>query len=119
MKKIVERCCKGVQGQAHDIIKLRLRGRGSGFKEGPDKEESDETLHMCVSSKFEDKYEIALVEVEKLINQVYAEYRDYCLEKGKPDPQLKAKKIENVSGRTLNIPVEKIREIEELDSSEN
>ncbi|CAG9311073.1 unnamed protein product [Blepharisma stoltei] len=118
MKKIVERCCKGAQGQAHDIIKLRLRGRGSGFKEGPDKEESDETLHMCISSKFEEKYEIAVNEVEKLINQVYAEYKDYCLEKGRPDPQLKAKKIENISGRTVSFPVEKIKEIEELDSSE-
>jgi hypothetical protein len=32
-------------------VKLRLRGRGSGYKEGPEKRESQEPLHLCVSSK--------------------------------------------------------------------
>lgn len=118
MKKIVEKVCKGVHGQAHDIIKLRLRGRGSGFKEGPDKAESDESLHMCISSKFEDKYELAVIEVEKLINSVYAEYRDFCLERGRSDLQLRAKKIENISGRTISFLPEKIKEIEESDTNE-
>lgn len=29
-----------------DLAKLRLRGRGSGFKEGPRHEESAEPLHL-------------------------------------------------------------------------
>lgn len=34
-----------------DSIKLRLRGRGSGYKEGPNKAESDDPLHLCISCK--------------------------------------------------------------------
>jgi hypothetical protein len=32
--------------KVQDLVKLRLRGRGSGFKEGPRQEESGEPLHM-------------------------------------------------------------------------
>jgi hypothetical protein len=36
MKKIVENCSIGHDGKIlPDAVKLRLRGRGSGFKEGP------------------------------------------------------------------------------------
>jgi hypothetical protein len=36
MKKIVEICSRAKDGKTiYDAIKLRLRGRGSGFKEGP------------------------------------------------------------------------------------
>jgi hypothetical protein len=35
MKRIVRMCANGVVGNAHNIIKIRLRGKGSGFKEGP------------------------------------------------------------------------------------
>jgi hypothetical protein len=36
MKKIVEDCGKGIDGKfCPDAVKLRLRGRGSGYKEGP------------------------------------------------------------------------------------
>jgi len=101
MKKIIEVCCGGMPGQAHDIVKIRLRGRGSGFKEGPRKSESEEPLHMCVSSKFKDKYEIAVGEVEKLIAQVYEEYKEYCRIKRLPFPDLAVRKVENVSGKNL------------------
>jgi len=37
MKKIIECCTKDTNISGQDIVKLRLRGRGSGFKEGPDK----------------------------------------------------------------------------------
>lgn len=36
---------------ANELLKLRLRGRGSGYKEGPDQQESNENLHLCVSAK--------------------------------------------------------------------
>lgn len=32
--------------KVQDLVKLRLRGRGSGFKEGPRQEESGEPLHL-------------------------------------------------------------------------
>jgi hypothetical protein len=36
MKKIVEICSKGPDGRfMADAVKLRLRGKGSGYKEGP------------------------------------------------------------------------------------
>lgn len=36
MKKIVELCARDRDGKfVADAVKLRLRGRGSGYKEGP------------------------------------------------------------------------------------
>ena len=36
MKKIVDSCNKNVDGSSiKESVKLRLRGRGSGYKEGP------------------------------------------------------------------------------------
>jgi hypothetical protein len=41
MKRVIE-CCnqpfKGDRTQQGELVKLRLRGRGSGFKEGPEKQ---------------------------------------------------------------------------------
>ena len=36
MKKIVDLCSRAKDGKfMNDAVKLRLRGRGSGYKEGP------------------------------------------------------------------------------------
>jgi len=36
MKKIIETCSKNTDGTIiKDVVKLRLRGKGSGYKEGP------------------------------------------------------------------------------------
>jgi hypothetical protein len=35
MKKILENCLRGWKTKEPDLLKLRLRGIGSGFKEGP------------------------------------------------------------------------------------
>ena len=40
MKKVIEQALKGQTSYVKndpDAVKLRLRGRGSGYKEGPDK----------------------------------------------------------------------------------
>jgi len=81
-------------------VKLRLRGKGSGFKEGPRQEESNEPLHLCISSRFFDKYSTACNHVQELIMNVYEEYKRYC-EKMRKDPRfdLQIKKIETVTGR--------------------
>ena len=82
MKTIVEKCCKGLNGPAHDIVKLRLRGKGSGFKEGPERMESIDRLHICVSSKYQDRLQMAAGEVEKLLDAVYVEYDSFRRARG-------------------------------------
>ncbi len=59
MKNIINNCSACYQNfeiidnvDKQDIVKLRLRGQGSGYKEGPDKIESNEPLHLCVSSRY-------------------------------------------------------------------
>ena len=75
MKKIVELCARAMAHyQVQDVIKLRLRGQGSGFKEGPSQQESNEPLHLCVSSKYYEKFLVACAECEKLLVSVYSDY---------------------------------------------
>lgn len=52
-------------------MKLRLRGKGSGYKEGPEQQESNESLHLCVSAKDEIVYNSACSRVEKLLTSIY------------------------------------------------
>ena len=79
MKRIVK--------QAGYDAKLRLRGRGSGFLEGAQKQESQEPLHLCVSCKDYAGYKAAIEQVEELLSQVYDEYRDYCAMRNQLYPQ--------------------------------
>lgn len=81
MKRIVESCGYGDYNDYNDV-KLRLRGQGSGFKEGPYNKESDEPLHLCVSSKYLDKYQYACELVEELLESVYEDYKKYCYRNG-------------------------------------
>jgi len=45
MKKVLEACLRTYKVKEPDLLKLRLRGIGSGFKEGPHDEECEEPLH--------------------------------------------------------------------------
>lgn len=100
MKRIVEICS--------DAVKLRLRGRGSGYKEGPYNRgtfkinflESDEPLHLCISSRIPEKYKKACSLVQELIINVYEEFKRFCEKSGKqPNFNLNIIKEENVSSR--------------------
>lgn len=54
MKKIIDACLGEIGADPKteaDSIKLRLRGKGSGYKEGPNKLESHEPLHLCISCR--------------------------------------------------------------------
>jgi RNA recognition motif-containing protein len=84
-------------GPIQDVIKLRLRGQGSGFKEGPNNCESPEPLHLCVSSKYYEKYTEGCKLVEKLLKDVYQEYNNFCRWRGKHRGGVKynVKKVEN------------------------
>jgi hypothetical protein len=97
MKKIGEMCARGKNCKnMHDFVKLRLRGKGSGFREGVCKEESNENLHLCVSSMYYEQYKIACDEITKLILQVYKDYYNYCRNKGIKTEILRIKKFENI-----------------------
>uniref|UniRef100_A0A7S3IXF0 KHDC4/BBP-like KH-domain type I domain-containing protein n=1 Tax=Strombidium inclinatum TaxID=197538 RepID=A0A7S3IXF0_9SPIT len=89
-----------------DIVKLKLRGKGSGFKEGPNMEESKEPLSITVVSMYYDKYLIACNHVQELILNVYEEYKAFCAKyqrKPNKDFDLQIKKEEMVT-RPMPIP---------------
>jgi hypothetical protein len=79
MKRIIEECAYGFDPNIspYEIVKLRLRGKGSGFKEGRNQEESEDPLNLCISSKYKEKYDYACAEMEILLLQVYDEYRQF------------------------------------------
>jgi hypothetical protein len=72
-----------------DALKLRLRGKGSGFKEGPDQKESDEPLHLCISAKCESVYLDSCKRVERLLNKIYEDYILYLEKSGNKDDSFK------------------------------
>jgi hypothetical protein len=68
--------------------KLRLRGRGSKFLEGPRQLESKDDLMLCVSSKDLVGYEDAKNLVIDLLNNIYDDYAEACRSSGKVQPAL-------------------------------
>jgi hypothetical protein len=84
MKDIIEksRVKGGNLEEGADGVKLRLRGRGSGFKEGHDKKESNEGLHLCVSAKNEAMFAAACWHVEKLLQKIFDDYLGYLRRTG-------------------------------------
>ena len=116
MKRIIDMCrIKDTMGQFG--VKLRLRGKGSGFKEGPDNKESNDDLHLCVSSKFLEVFDTNLDSmlpyyrqnileayeifkfawrgVEALLFRIYEEYKQFMFTKENTVVQLNIKKFEN------------------------
>ena len=83
MKRIIEDCSKDFDQSInpYEVVKLRLRGKGSGFKEGPQQLESDDPLNLCISSKYKDKYDYACSEMETLLKKVYEEYKQFYKDK--------------------------------------
>merc|ERR1712048_1059644 len=63
--------------------KLRLRGRGSGFLEGPDKKESTDPLMLCVSAPDVASYQDAKDMVTEVLERVYKQYREHLPTKGR------------------------------------
>jgi len=103
MKNIIEYCQSYMknsdQNSLSDLLKLRLRGRGSGFKEGPGQKESNEPMHLCISSKYKEVYQIACKLVEELLLNLYKEYTEFAQRKGfKLYSPLKIKQIEAYNG---------------------
>lgn len=72
-------------------VKLRLRGRGSKFLEGPAQEESSDPLMLCVSAPSRSAYDAAVVMVRSLLHSVYHEYDQHLEKKGLPPSGLQVK----------------------------
>jgi len=108
MKRIIQECCKNLPTN-QEVVKLRLRGKGSGFKEGPKQEESKEPLHLCISSRFYPQYMTACNKIENLLLNVYEEYKKHCerqrrdIKPVNPGGILQIKKYETVTGRRTQI----------------
>jgi len=77
MKRILTECKQN--NNINDNVKLRLRGRGSGYKEGPQNKESDEPLHLCISAKNQEEMKKACSLVDDLLNKIYDEYKKFCI----------------------------------------
>lgn len=58
--------------------RLRLRGKGSGFREGVRRQESEDPLMLCLSVNGRDAYEAAKVEVSELLSRIYRDFNLYC-----------------------------------------
>lgn len=73
----------GPQGQHMKEIaqgtgaKLRLRGRGSKFLEGPEQQESSDPLMLCVSAPDPASYEKTKRHISSLLEDIYAQFRDF------------------------------------------
>ena len=105
MKRIIEESARGLEGSVNpfEVVKLRLRGKGSGFKEGPQQEESEDPLNLCVSSKYREKYEFACREVESLLLKVYDEFYYFYLHKQRK-PALWGKRLKIKKEETMTRP---------------
>lgn len=69
--------------------KLRIRGRGSGYLEGPAQTEaSDEPLMLCISAESREGFEAAVQDVESLLGHVHDQYCKFCCDRNLPLPSL-------------------------------
>lgn len=93
MKKIINKCKSSGDGEG---IKLRLRGKGSGYREGPENKESDEPLHLCISSKNPEEMKKACLLVDDLLKVIHEDYKEYCEKNNVPPLNTQiATRIEN------------------------
>jgi hypothetical protein len=68
--------------------KLRLRGKGSGYLEGPTQTESPEPLHICISCTNESGYSEAVKAVTGILESVYVDYKAYLQGKKRRSPNI-------------------------------
>lgn len=68
--------------------RLRLRGAGSGFAEGPEQKESTDPLMLCVSAPNAEGYSEAVRLVTEHLEAVYDEYRQFCFRNRLPAPDV-------------------------------
>lgn len=72
---------KDIVARAGADVKLRLRGRGSGFKESTG-EEANEPLQLAVSAADSHSLHRARMFAEQLLADVHRQYEDHCRQRG-------------------------------------
>lgn len=72
-------------------VKVRLRGRGSGFREGPDSSESQQPLQLCLSTSCFEGYVEAFRRIIALLQDLYKHYKRFARSMGALVPDLKPK----------------------------
>jgi len=75
---------KDILKKAGSEVKLRLRGKGSGYKEHSTNVESEEPLQLCISCTEGRGYDLAIACVDALLRRIYYDYDRYCQENGLP-----------------------------------
>lgn len=69
---------KNVKAIAEETgAKLRLRGVGSKFLEGPEKKEATDPLMLCVSASSDCGYNTAVHMLQEILMRIYAEYQEF------------------------------------------
>ena len=101
LKKIIYESCIKFQDYS---TKVRLRGRGSGYKEGEERKESEEPLQLCVSSLNYSTYIGCCKQIEEMLIGIYNEYYEFCKRRRVKNEFLrKIKKNEYVVNRKKEI----------------
>lgn len=75
---------KDIVARTSGDAKLRLRGKGSGFKERDTQNESPEPLQLCISCPNGDSYDIAVQCTRDLLTGIYSEYNEWCSKNNRP-----------------------------------
>ena len=88
-------------------MKLRLRGKGSGFKEGTSMTESEERLNLCVSAKDDATYKAICVEVEELLFKITKDFQEFAL-------KLHKKAQEGIAYKKLELKKNKYQEVKQV-----
>jgi hypothetical protein len=71
--------------------RLRLRGQGSKFLEGPLNQESTDPLMLCISAPDQRSHDRARSLVEELLTDIYSQYSVFCKQRGLPSPSVQVK----------------------------
>jgi hypothetical protein len=82
---------KYIAEQAGPDTKLRLRGRGSKFFEGPEKQEAPEPLMLCVSVPNRAAYDTVTRLVGEQLERVYDEYDNFRVSNGQSALRLRVR----------------------------
>eukprot|EP00928_Gymnodinium_smaydae_P037355 TRINITY_DN2594_c0_g1_i3.p1 TRINITY_DN2594_c0_g1~~TRINITY_DN2594_c0_g1_i3.p1 ORF type:complete len:665 (+),score=120.96 TRINITY_DN2594_c0_g1_i3:211-1995(+) len=79
---------KHIVSKAGDGTKIRIRGRGSKYLEGPEKKEATDPLMVCISATSKENGEVASSLVESLLETVHEDYEFFCKSRGMRVPEL-------------------------------
>lgn len=71
MKNIIEKVNKRLNVSSNELVKLRLRGKGSSLKTV-----TNEPIHLCVSCRSKPSYDVTCLLVEELFAKLIDEYKN-------------------------------------------